>query len=455
MAQMSQATLASKRPPWLVIFLCWCVVVLDGYDLIIYGTTLPQILNEDWGMSATNAGLIASFGFFGMMLGALGAGTIADALGRRKAILICSAVFTLITFLTAFAPNQEIFGVLRFLAGLGLGGLMPSTNALCGEFVSSKNRAVASTIMLSGIPLGGSAAAVLGLLMLPTTGWRSMYLLAGVGFILLIAIWFLLPESPTWLRAKGREEEAKQIAQRWGVIHTLEFKISDVQTSDKVAKRGAVFRAPWLSPLLLFCIASMFTMFTWYGLGTWLPNIMNSDAHFKSLMPDPLVFLLSMNIGAVLGSFFTAWVATKIGPLRSSIITAIITVPALLFLITVPESGIATMVALLLAGVGGHGTTCLITAAIVGHFPPQLRGKALGLSASAGRIGGIAAPYIAGSMIDAGIGTSGNFLMFAIGAFLAVITLVVAWFALRSRGTEENKQNIPEKHLLDKSGTLS
>jgi MFS transporter, AAHS family, benzoate transport protein len=428
---------ARTKPAWLVVLLCWIVIVMDGYDLIVYGTTLPEILKEPWGMTATTAGVIASLGFVGMMIGAMGAGYIADRLGRRKAILLCTAIFTVFTVLTFFAPGPEVFGVLRFLAGIGLGGLMPSANALSGEFVADKNRSLSTTAMLSGIPIGGSLAALLGLWIIPTFGWQTMYLLAGVGLILLVILWFVLPESPTWLREHGREAEAEKVAAEWGVTHAYraETQVAATARSDEAGPLrtglGGILRPPWLTATTLFALASLFCLFVWYGLGTWLPNIMKQDPHFSALMPNPLVFLLSLNIGAVMGSFLVAWLATRIGPQLGSVVTAVLTVPAILFLLTTPDSGMATMVALLIAGIGGHGTTCLVTTSVISHFPSRLRGTALGFTAGFGRVGGIFAPYLAGALLDAGIGTNGNFLMFAIGATACLATVIAALVVLK------------------------
>ncbi|CAN7175446.1 MFS transporter [Knoellia sp. LjRoot47] len=129
------------RSAWLVILLCWLIVVFDGYDLIVYGTTLPSILAEPgWGLSATAGGLIGSLAFLGMLVEALAAGRLADALGRRRTILWCTLWFSLFTALCYVAPNAETFGAFRLIAGLGLGGLVPSANALTTEFVSVRAR---------------------------------------------------------------------------------------------------------------------------------------------------------------------------------------------------------------------------------------------------------------------------------------------------------------------------
>lgn len=287
------------RPAWLVILLCWLIVVLDGYDLIVYGTTLPHIMREPWGLDGTAAGFMGSLVLVGALFGALGAGDIADRLGRRNTVLACGLVFTVFTILIYVAPNREVFGILRFVAGIGLGGLVPSANAITAEFVRVKYRSFVSTIIMSGIPIGGSVAALLGLVMLPNPGWRSMYALAGVGLLMLVVAWFVMPESPSWLRSKGQEDEARRVTAQWGVDHTLEEVVSAhdetsteaeaESTSPRPRGLAGLFSKRWMLATAMFAAASIFTLFTWYGLGTWLPKLMGSDAlgvHRLGLGPD-------------------------------------------------------------------------------------------------------------------------------------------------------------------------
>lgn len=156
------------RPAWLVIALCWLIVVFDGYDLIVYGTAVPALLEEPrWNLTPATAGTIGSLAFAGMLVGALGAGNLADRLGRRRTILGSVAWFTLFTGFSGLAPNPETFGILRFVAGVGLGGPVPSANALTAEFVTPRLRSGVSTIMMSGVPIGGSIAALVAIPVIP------------------------------------------------------------------------------------------------------------------------------------------------------------------------------------------------------------------------------------------------------------------------------------------------
>jgi AAHS family benzoate transporter-like MFS transporter len=415
------------RPAWVVTLLCWLIVVFDGYDLIVYGTTLPNLLQEKgWDLTPTTAGFIGSLAFAGMLIGALAAGLLADKLGRRRTILWATLWFSLFTALCAFAPNPEVFGLFRLLAGLGLGGLVPSANALTAEFVGRKHRSAVSTIMMSGVPIGGSAAALLGLWLLPEFGWRSMYAVAFVAVVVLLPVCVLfLPESPTWLRAHGRVAEGERIEARYGLTHDP----SDHSDEEHAPGFGTILRGRWLRPTILFAAATVATLFAWYGLGTWLPKLMGSDARFD--MGKPLYFLLALNIGAVLGSIITAWAGVRFGPLKSAVGAAAAASLGLAFLLTYPTDVLPIYAALIVAGVGTHGTQCLIIAAVASHYPPKLRGTSLGFALGVGRLGAVLAPQVGGLLLDADLGVGSNFLAFSLAAGLAAVLLLITTLATR------------------------
>jgi AAHS family benzoate transporter-like MFS transporter len=402
----STAPSRATRSAGLVIALCWFIVVFDGYDLIVYGTTIPSLLEEPgWNLTPGTAGTIGSLAFVGMLVGALAAGTLADRVGRRRAIIGCVAWFTVCTGLCAFATSPETFGALRFLAGLGLGGLVPSANALTSDFVPERRRSVVATVMMSGVPIGGSLAAVIGIGAIPAFGWRSMYLFSFSGLVLLVLLVALLPESTAWQHSRGRTG-----AVRPGV--------------------RALLQPPYARATTLFAAASVATLLAWYGLGTWLPKLMTADGRFD-LGSNPLTFLLALNLGAVAGSVLTAWAATRIGPLRSAVGAAAAAAVGLAFLVTYPTSAGLVYAALILAGVGTHGTQCLIISAVANHYPAHLRGTSLGFALGAGRIGAVAAPQVGGWLLGAGFGVGSNFLLFAGAAAASAVLLFVTHLATR------------------------
>ncbi|WP_234751182.1 MFS transporter [Arthrobacter ramosus] len=402
------STRFSKRSAAAVL-VCWLLVVFDGYDLIVYGTVQSSLITDTgWGLTKATAGTVGSMAFLGMMIGAIFAGRMSDSWGRRRTIIACAALFSIFTILCAFSPNAFVFGGLRLLAGIGLGGLVPSANALVAELVPAKWRSTIATLMMSGVPIGGSIAALAGIPLIPAFGWPVMFLVAAVALLVVVPLGMrFLPETlPQTLLAS---KNAKQ---------TVGFK--------------SLLRAPYLGMSLLFAISTLVTLFAWYGLGTWLPNLMQLAGYN---LGSALTFALALNLGAVVGSVATAWAGTRFGPIPTAIAAAAVAAVALAVLVAGPPVGLV-YVMLVLAGVGTHGTQCLIIAAVASHYPAHLRGTALGWALGVGRIGAVAAPQVGGLLLAAGLGVNSNFLAFAGAAAAAAILLGAIGAKIKTANTQ-------------------
>lgn len=121
----------------MLLFWGFILIAFDGYDLVVYGTAVP-VLIEEWGLSSVQAGTLSSYGLFGMMFGAIGFGILADRIGRKKVIAITVILFSVFTGLCGFVNSPLIFGIFRFIAGLGLGGIMPNVIALMTDYAPKK-----------------------------------------------------------------------------------------------------------------------------------------------------------------------------------------------------------------------------------------------------------------------------------------------------------------------------
>jgi AAHS family benzoate transporter-like MFS transporter len=147
--------------------LCWLAVALEGFDLVVLGVVLPALLTEPgWGLTPNTASLVSVVGLVGVMIGALAVGTISDYIGRRQTMLWTVISFSVLTLLCAFAPNPWIFGLLRFLAGLGLGGVLPTALALINEYASRGRGGTATTNMMTGYHVGAVLTALLGIIII-------------------------------------------------------------------------------------------------------------------------------------------------------------------------------------------------------------------------------------------------------------------------------------------------
>ncbi|WP_411374434.1 MFS transporter [Arthrobacter sp. MPF02] len=397
------------------VLVCWLLVVFDGYDLIVYGTVQSSLIADTgWGLTKATAGTVGSMAFLGMMIGAIFAGRMADSWGRRRTILGCAILFSVFTVLCAFAPNAASFGALRLLAGVGLGGLVPSANALVAELVPTKWRSVVATLMMSGVPIGGSVAALVGIQLIPAFGWQSMFLVAVLALVIVVPLGLkYLPETLAPVGKPGRGEG--RAATREGARPASGF--------------SSLLRAPYLGISMLFAVATIATLFAWYGLGTWLPNLMQLAGYN---LGSALTFALALNLGAVAGSVITACAGTRFGPISTAIAAAAVAAGALLVLVSGPPVSVVYLT-LVLAGVGTHGTQCLIIAAVASHYPAHLRGTALGWALGTGRIGAVVAPQVGGLLLAAGMGVNSNFLAFAGAAGIAAVLLAAVGINLKAK----------------------
>ena len=222
----------SRTTKW-VIALCWVTIIFDGYDLIVYGAVVPSLLEyEPWSLSPEQAGRIGSYALFGMLIGALIAGTITDLVGRRKIILFCIAWFSLAMGLCAIAPTPELFGLFRFIAGLGLGGVVPTASAITIEYAPPERRKFLYALMFCGYSVGGILAAALAIPVVPELGFRAMFFIGMAPLVLVLPLaWKFLPESVSFLVARGRREEAEELARRYDI---------ELPQEDTTAQRGAL-----------------------------------------------------------------------------------------------------------------------------------------------------------------------------------------------------------------------
>jgi AAHS family benzoate transporter-like MFS transporter len=193
----------------------------------------------------------------------------------------------------------------------------------------------------------------------------------------------------------------------------------------------AILRTPYLAVSVVFAAATMATLFAWYGLGTWLPGLMQQAGYN---LGSALTFALTLNLGAVVGSILTAWAGDRFGSLPTGVVAAAVAGAALLTIVAAPPVAVVYAM-LVLAGIGTHGTQCLIIAAVAGHYPDQLRGTALGWALGIGRIGAVAAPQVGGWMLAAGLGVNSNFIAFALAAGTASALIALAWRLTGRRAT--------------------
>jgi AAHS family benzoate transporter-like MFS transporter len=411
-----------RRSPAFVVLICFVSIVFDGYDLVVYGTTIPSILAyEEWGVTPEQAGAIGSYALMGMLIGTLTVGAITDILGRRKIMLLSITWFSAAMGLSAMSTSPEMLGLLRFVAGLGLGGVVPTAIALTVEYSPKDRRQLNNALMYSGYFIGGILTAVVGLLLLPRVDFRVMYAIGALPLVLVVPVaWRYLPESVAFLVARGRHDEARSLADRYGLV------IDDVVPSaapkgddvDRLAGIRTLFRRSYLLATLLFAAASFCGLLLVYGLNTWLPNIMRTAGY---ALGSSLLFLLALNIGGIVGTIAASRLADRVG-IKPVAVGAfgVATLSILLLSVNVPLALLILCVAV--AGFG-TGAQILVNGFVAVHYPDSSRATALGWSLGIGRIGAILGPILGGLVAGSALGYQWNFYLFAVFALLGAVLI--------------------------------
>nr|WP_171007135.1 MFS transporter [Brevibacterium sp. XM4083] len=385
----------------MAIFVSWTLVVSDGYDLIVFGTVQSSLIESTgWGLTNASIGTLGSLAFVGMMLGALFGGRLGDRFGQKRTVIFCTIVFTCLNALCGAVDSPVLFGVLRFLAGVGLGGLLPSSNALVAGLVAPRWRATVATIMMSGVPVGGILAALTGLIVIPTLGWRWMFFLTLVSLL-------IIPFALKYLPSRGPEEASAR--------------------ADR-ANRSSLFAGPYALISALFAIAALAVLFVWFGLGIWLPRLLETQGYD---LGSALTFALTLNIGAVIGSILTAWAGTRYGALAAAAVATALTGLAMVAMISDQLPIVVTYLLLIVAGIGTHGSLCLIIGAINNTYPAAIRGTALGWALGMGRLGAVLAPQAGGLLIGTAAGVAAVYGVFAGGAIFAAVVMGVLILVIR------------------------
>ncbi len=427
---MSTSSVARGRTAssaiWLVPALCGFAVGFDGYDLIVYGTVVPALLEyQPWGLSPERVGVIGSYAIIGMLIGALLAGTVTDIIGRRKALLICVTWFSIFTAACGIAPSPELFGLFRFLAGIGLGGLIPVATALTLEYAPGRRRNITYTAMMASYNVGGLLAAGLAILLIPRFGWQIMFLIALVPLVIVVPLGLkYLPESISFLVAQGRRGEAETLSRRFGVplqevARTVEKEEETAVHEGKLHGLKTILSGLYFLRSVAFWVASFFGLMLIYGLSTWLPGVMTVAGYSVG---SALSFLLLFQGGAVVGNLVAGGLADRFGTkLVCGLFFSMAAVGIALLSIKMP-----LVLIYLFAGVAGAGVFAamvLVYAYIGQYYPASSRATALGWAAGVGRTGAILGPIIGGFLVGAGLAVPWGFYTFALAGVIAALII--------------------------------
>lgn len=392
---------------WLV-FLTALTIVFDGIDNQLLGIVIPVVMKE-WGVARNAFSSVVMLGYAGMMVGGLVAGLAGDRFGRRTALLWSMAVFGVMTVAGAAVSDPGTMGVLRLLAGIGLGGAMPNAAALAAEYVPLRQRPIAVTVTIVCVPLGGTLAGLLGIRLLPALGWRTLWVIGGlVPLVAAVVLRGILPESPRYLaRHAARWSELRRLLPRMG--HAVAPDASFVETVGAEvhhAPLGALLARDWRRDTLALWASFFFCLFSVYLGFSWLTSLLTAAGFDPGTANTGITaFNLGGVAGALLGGVAIARYGSRISMLTMNAV-AILGCLGLSTMAIGPSSLGAVVAMLALTGgmINAVQTTMYALAAHV--YPSTIRATGVGTAVAIGRIGATLTGYGGTWAIDLGGATA-------------------------------------------------
>src|SRR6478735_5370892 len=405
------------------LVLSWCVliIIIDGYDLAVAGIALPSIM-KDMNVDASTAGFMASSALFGMMFGAIFLGTLSDRIGRRWTISICVLLFSVFTAAAGFTSDPYTFSVLRFFAGLGIGGVMPNIVAQMTEYSPKTIRSRMVTIMFSGYAVGGILAALIGKQFIETYGWQSVFIAAGAPVLLIPFILKMMPESLPFLIKHHDDSHLRQVVSR--LMPALRMEAHEeflLPAEDKAG--GAPVRQLFQDgrglSTIMFWIAFFMGLFMIYALSSWLTKLMAMAGYS---LGSALTFSLALNVGAVVGAVCGGWLADKFN-IKYVLVIMYALGAVFLYMMTLKTSQEALYLIVALVGTCTTGAQIVAYAYCGQYYPMVIRSTGIGMAAGIGRTGAILAPLLIGLLVSLKLPLEQNFIAIATAGALGAIAL--------------------------------
>jgi len=426
-----------------VFILCGLCLIMDGFDVQALGYLAPAII-KDWQLTPAQMGPVLSAALFGILVGSILFSTIADRVGRRPVLVIATLFFAFVTLATARAQTIGELRVIRFIAGIGLGGIMPNAVALVGEYTPKRLRVLMVLVVTNGFNVGAVIGGFLSAWMVQDFGWRSVFYVGGtIPLVIGILMFFSLPESLQFLVLRGN---ASAKVARW--IKRIDGTVPvDANTNFVVREQKgkgvpilALFSQGRALGTLLLWIINFMNLLNLYFLASWLPTIVNAS---YTLRASQLVGT-TLQIGGVIGTFAFSWLIGRLGfiPVLS---TAFFTGCLSIALMGQPAFSLAVLFGVVfVAGfcvVGGQGAVNALSAS---YYPTDLRSTGVGSGLGVGRIGGIVGPYVAGALLGAGWTAGQIFYTAAVAALISAITMLALRWVMKT----EKVPSAPKSEVL-------
>lgn len=401
---------------------------MDGADIVVLSFVAP-ILIDEWLVDEATFGVVFSAGLVGMTAGSLFLAPFADRFGRKIVLISSSAMVAVGMVLCALAENVTQLMVLRFVSGLGIGGILATAAILASEFAPKKYVAAAVMTVMAGYPTGAMLAGQIANVMIPAAGWQSLFIAAGLCSVVLILLMYrYCPESPGFLLARQKEGDLERANGFLSALGQAPISEYPERTTERV---GAIpllaLFAPRHRTITLLCwVGYAGAMFVVYFLQSWIPKMATHTGYsLEMAINGSSIF----NAGAIIGLFMVGWLTARWN-LGRVIATLYASAALLMMLFSQMNEPVWVYYALLaLIGLCQQSGNGAMYALITQLYPADLRTTGLGWAVGVGRSGGIVGPAAGGLALTSGMSISTMFIVFS----LPMVVTAVCTFVLGVR----------------------
>ncbi|MEV1292675.1 MFS transporter [Pseudonocardia sp. NPDC049635] len=387
---------------WRAILICVVLNMIDGFDVLVMAFTAQSVAAE-WQLSGSTVGLLLSAGLFGLALGSLFVAPYADRFGRRPVVIVCLVIAGAGMVLSAVAQSALQLGLLRVLTGIGVGGILASTNVIAAEYASRRWRGMAVSLQATGYALGATLGGLLAVALIGSWGWRSVFMVGGVVTLLvLVLVVFALPESMDHLLTRRRPDALERVNRLVGRLGQPPVEaLPEPARSTAVDSPGlaTLLAAPRRRTTLVLWAAFFLVMSGFYFVTSWTPTLL-VDAGLSA--SGGITGGVLLNVGGMFGAIAFGALTARLS-IRTVVISylGISSVMLALFIASAQALPLLVLVGVMI-GMFLNGSIGGLYALTPTSYDAGVRATAMGAAIGVGRIGAILAPLAAGALLDGG-----------------------------------------------------
>jgi AAHS family 4-hydroxybenzoate transporter-like MFS transporter len=431
-----------------IFLVCLLIIMCDGFDTQAVAYVAPSIAAE-WKLAPGRFGPVFAAVLLGSMIGAFTFGYLADRFGRKWTLAACVALFGILNIASAFATSIEIFVLLRFLCGIGLGGAIPNVMALVSEYAPARRRATMIAITWSGFGLGAVFGGLISVPLIRHWGWTSVFMVGGIlPLCILPFAAIVLPESIKFLIvAKQRGTAVAAILNK--IRPRGRFENDGVFVLDEArpgrGRISALFADGLAVGSIFLCLAFFMSLMLVYLFINWIPLLLRQAG---LPLEHALLGTILFNLAGIVGSILcTQLIDRRVAPPITILIVAYFI--GALAVVSIGFAGTSfwpIMITIFLSGFFVIGVQLSLNAYITNYYPTAIRGTGVGWSQVVGRTGSLLGPLVGGALVSQGMAPSQLFQLSSVAPLLACVFLLI-FVRLSPKGATDGPAAAPAPAL--------